>query len=123
MGRDNISHEPLIDFLKNELRKNPKMSQTDAVRLARKKFYNEDESAIQSAFAMVQSEAKMNIWKRGQKFFRGNVGPDSKPIGVISVEPAGAKFIPAPDESFTYQELQHLSELVKQTINANGGTK
>lgn len=116
MKRDNISDTPLIDFLKAELKINPKMTSTDAVRLARENHYNEDESTIQSVFTGIVNEAKMErISKTGSKLFRGNVGPDSKPIGIISLEPTGgARFTPTSGESLTYRELQQICDYVKQ---------
>jgi len=120
-----VSHAPLIEFLKAELKKNPKMSSTDAIRLARQNHLNADEATIQSVFVGVQNEVNIElVSKTGSALFRGNVRPDSKQIGIISSDPTGAgRFTPASGESFTYQELQKISEFVKQTINANDGTK
>jgi hypothetical protein len=61
MQRDNTSHTPLTELLRAEFRKNPKMSSTDALRLAREKYYNEDEPTIQTIFVGIQSEAKMEL--------------------------------------------------------------
>lgn len=120
MSRDNISHRPLIDLLKAELQKNAKMTSTDAVRLARANHYNEDEPTIQTIFVGIKTEAKMElISKIGSSLVRGN----NESIGAISVEPTGARFNPAPGESFTYRELQQIADFVKDSNTANDGTK
>ncbi len=65
-----------------------------------------------------------SISKNGWKLFRGIVGPDSKPFGSISLsEDSDATFTPEPDMRFTYQELHRISELLKQAVKANDGTK
>lgn len=99
------------------------MSSTDALCLAREKYYNEDEPTIQTIFVGIQSEAKMElISKSGSTLVRGNNGQDLKPIGAISVEPTGARFNPVPSESFTYRELQQIADFVEQSNRANDST-
>jgi hypothetical protein len=62
-----------------------------------------------------------SILQNGSSLFRGIVLPDSKPIGSISLTDY-ARFTPAPDVSFTYQELDQISAFLKQTVKANDGT-
>lgn len=62
-----------------------------------------------------------SISNNGSSLFRGIVRPDSKPIGSISLL-EDARFTPAPDMSFTYQELDQISAFLRQTVKANDGT-
>jgi hypothetical protein len=62
-----------------------------------------------------------SILKNGLSLFRGIVRSDSKPIGSISLTDY-ARFTPAPDVSFTYQELDQISAFLRQTDKANDGT-
>ena len=59
------------------------------------------------------------ISKSGTHIFRGNVRPDSKPLGTISIEPDAVWFTPTAGMSFTHQDLYEISEFLKLTVNAN----
>jgi hypothetical protein len=62
-----------------------------------------------------------SILENGSSLFRGIVRSDSKPIGSISLL-EDTRFTPAPDMSFTYQELDQISAFLRQTVRANDGT-